>query len=779
MAPAEDWAARVERVLEPARPDPEEVVGLCEELDTASSEAAWTARNALVGAMWGRLQSYEGDTEGTVLVADVLVRAYRGSASEIYPQAIAIQALIGAGRTLEAMERLNEAQRAFDAATPADRSVYWDYLVLARQRLYKELGLTDLLGLLFPSLREKADELRLELASAPNDEERSRIRARLSGVLTALSSSEVAAKRWASLDGWLGESIRRDEFTAADRPQAMARAGAAAFERDRDDLDGVRRARAWLERVVADEDAEAILRFDAHLRLARIALHRDELGAAAEELEATSTSVELSAYTRAHRSVFSLRLARRTGDGVDAAGDRLLEEWAGLLAEWRRAPLRDGGVGFLTYDNSQRILHEVLTLRSERDGAEAAFGELYAAQAAGTLTKALAAAGRAPAPPVVASDELLLAYAPLLDGAHLFAVTSEGVNHLRLELHGVALTGLVREFTDLVRCSPAADTDRRGRSERLQFLSSRLHDLLLPAPVRDRLARSTRLTINGVDLLHHLSFEVLGNEPETRLGLTHDVALLPSLPFESQQVERADTGSAFELWCGGSDLELPGDWRESLAADYGEAAVHRGASATPAAFARSDAHVLQVFGHGRVNLGDELLIVLDLDQGEIGYLDFARLESPPTLALLTACGSWLGPQRYGDSGSGHLASALLRRGTSAVVLARADVEPIATLALSRASLRARVGGATPARAAREARVMLDRSKRFADPYYHSLLHVVGAGHRALFAPSASEAPAIRAIESEDPAPYWTWILAGTGALVLTAVAARRFRAPSA
>jgi hypothetical protein len=152
---------------------------------------------------------------------------------------------------------------------------------------------------------------------------------------------------------------------------------------------------------------------------------------------------------------------------------------------------------------------------------------------------------------------------------------------------------------------------------------------------------------------------------------------------------------------------------------------------------------------------------------------FLSMPHAPRLALLRACASWIGPQRPGNGGAGHLASSLFRRGTSTVVLPAASVSAAATHEWNRVLRWSLSQGDSPARAAREARQVLAASSDYSDPFFYALLHVVGVGHESLFPDAKPRDPDTKPASAERASSLWLWILAGAGMVILVATIRQR------
>jgi hypothetical protein len=290
--------------------------------------------------------------------------------------------------------------------------------------------------------------------------------------------------------------------------------------------------------------------------------------------------------------------------------------------------------------------------------------------------------------------------------------------------------------------------------------------MLLPDDVRALLETWTDLTIVGAEFLGFLPFESLPFRG-SRLGLELAVSYLPSLPVGVALAARP-LPAAFER-----DLLLLGAARPApavlarwpdlvplpftdadlaaLAAPYrsvvpggrdasGRVEVLGDGRATPSRLASltpDSSRILHVVAHGVYASDRERPAGLALAPAPGGgdglvFGEAVEAASAPPLVVLSSCGAARGPGRLGDDGVSHLGGAFLRAGARAVVLSRADVDLDSSLALGAAFHEAVAQGASPARALLFARRRVAEDTERADPFFHSLVHVVGLGHERRF-----------------------------------------------
>jgi hypothetical protein len=108
------------------------------------------------------------------------------------------------------------------------------------------------------------------------------------------------------------------------------------------------------------------------------------------------------------------------------------------------------------------------------------------------------------------------------------------------------------------------------------------------------------------------------------------------------------------------------------------------------------------------------------------------------LTVLAVCGAGRTPLRSGDDGVSNLSGAFLRAGAQCIVLSPVDLDQSATEELLLEFYGKLAQGRSPAEAMLSARRKLSKSERFADPFYHSMLQVVGLGFRPLVQPALAE-----------------------------------------
>lgn len=451
----------------------------------------------------------------------------------------------------------------------------------------------------------------------------------------------------------------------------------------------------------------------------------------------------------------------------------LRHDYAELLARRRAVEPRPGGYGMLHFSDTRALLSELirlaLALHGREAGASAVLDLLVQAQRVSGLFRAVSSE-LAPDSP----SALMAA-----DGPDLAAIRATLLprprSGLLVYMPGPSCSHVVvidDEFVDVVELAPAAVIESarvavvdavtrplRPEEDGAASLRARRHlsALLLPEDVEQRVSRWARLTIVGRDLLGEVPFEALPLGDAPFLGISHAVVDLPSLPFGvalgHYAARRRDSGPIAWLMSsptvGAAALSIAPDLgpvpldeaqaRELLEPYGSRVRLFAAEAATLAALddpGLAEATVLQVFSHGvfdRLAERPASLLVSSAD-GHDGLLRARDIEQrirPPASVLLTVCRTGRGPRRFGDPGAVDLSGAFLSRGARSVVLSSFDLDAEAARRLSNGFHRSLARGDSPAEAMRSARESLAADPRFADPFYHALLRVVGRGHDPL------------------------------------------------
>jgi hypothetical protein len=128
-------------------------------------------------------------------------------------------------------------------------------------------------------------------------------------------------------------------------------------------------------------------------------------------------------------------------------------------------------------------------------------------------------------------------------------------------------------------------------------------------------------------------------------------------------------------------------------------------------------------------------LVLSPSEGSDGLLgpdEVEGMQAPP-LVVLSACLTASGPVRYGDDGINHLGGAFFQAGANTVLLTPSNLEVRSTAVLTARLLDNVVRrGLSPAKALKDARRTVAASRGWEHPFHHSMLQVMGLGHRPMF-----------------------------------------------
>jgi hypothetical protein len=650
------------------------------------------------------------------------------------------------------------------------------------------IGLPDLaLGVLDEAANELgrvADEL------APHETTWARstlLLERLSVAIT-LDDAELAERTF--------ESARAEPWyagvDAASRREHELRRAAAWVDRERLDPAAPRVAAAELERLLADPALTGYEALFARTLLIDLEIRAGELERARANLELARASnaparracaEDLPTRREIDLLVLEAQLELAKGDPerVRAAAGRLEASFDGLLRRWSSAPLRDSGVALLHNHDRLKVasvLAELLLAADPQLAPERLFELVVELQCAGSLARALA--GPVPSlaevrQTLVPEDGGLVVYLP--GGSSSFALSLDRVS---LRVH---------------RLPPVQDWDplrKRFLAELGAALRLRLSAEALEEPLADLAARFlgdgllervgawSALALVGLDGTGYVPFELFRGPSGERLGRTHALSYLPSLPVGHALALRLRGPSPLPGLLVVAASDAPGAsarGSERLSFGAGErrllldgvppaqVELVETTRATRASLGMPPEHRfgLHLIAHtvdsGRADRPRGLLFFPDTRGSEVLLPAEVEGLAVPPLVTLMACSSGQGPLRRGDDGRHHLGGAFLIAGARTVVLSPFDVGYRDSLRLFGdfySGLCAR--GLAPAEALLEARRRSDAG--LLGPY---LVHVLGLGGVPLVAPPA-------------PAPRsWPW-LAGAGAgLVLFAWALRARR----
>lgn len=450
-----------------------------------------------------------------------------------------------------------------------------------------------------------------------------------------------------------------------------------------------------------------------------------------------------------------------------AAAQRLEALWIELTAEVTQLPQRAGGVGFLHYAFRRDVLAQRLALRLALDpsasGVEGALESLLDAREALHPGAGTARNGGSSAPDVtlravrdqalVSDRHGVLIY--LLGGgsSHVFAVDRDEVVHAELRgtdaLHEMArrVAAAIGRGLDLARAKgpeAALEQQRRSVSRDIEDAAAAAAAAVLPESIRAVMADWDRLSVMGSELLPQLPFECLPFD-EDLLGERFAVDHWPGAAFALARA--AATPSSNGAGAGPPRLALfgavrrPGD-RNGLEsghvapwlADFDEPIVRLEQHCRLGELTELAAmDVLVLLAHGRRRPDLVRPLVLEFADGELACTDVARLPAP-RCAVLAACNSALGPNRFGAPLRADLGGAFLEHGAQCVVASPFALRLAPTMRILGVALPLLAKGIDPADALQHARCELAEAKDAEgalDRWTSAPLAVFGYGHRAL------------------------------------------------
>ncbi|MFK7962216.1 MAG: CHAT domain-containing protein [Phycisphaerales bacterium] len=516
--------------------------------------------------------------------------------------------------------------------------------------------------------------------------------------------------------------------------------------------------------------------------------------ASGADVDEAETALLLSAQGR-----YALATAPPTPE-LEALRDRMHVHLDRLTERWNARPLLGSGTGFLRSGRVRRFVATLIEVELALDPSAAprCLDFLVRCRATATLARQLTAVapadadadagvtsagtalpdaarpsrGAVPLPPPaerlsaagIAANETVLLYFVTPVQTYLFQVDPSSVSLHRLPGRDPLQQARTRFVNRVLDPPPADEAGLQARRTALHEHGRRLAEILLPGDVRAALGRGDGLVILGLDTLGYVPFEALPVDADW-LGLTTEIRYLPSLrvggaltrrstgPAANQGVviaapdPSADVSARFP---GLQDLPLTPQHIQAMVRRDPDVAVRLGDAATRSAvqadLERTPAWI-QFLVHG-VRLDAEGItraLVLAPDAKHSGLLraeDVADLPLPP-LAILTACASGRGPQRWGDAGTTDLSGVAFRGGANTVLLPYAPLDLAATLELGTHLHRDIDRGRTTGAALVAARKAVAAEPRFNDPFYFALLHAHGLANVPVTEAVAGESPSWR------------------------------------
>ncbi len=650
-----------------------------------------------------------------------------------------------------------------------------------RGQVYLDTGLPDLaMGWL-----EREQDLVTELEDRGETAHLARISSNLRSAHLALARED-----YVELELLVEEALADDttyERYPQERAKLMIRLGLGWNEMERVTRPAQSAAEAILKDALAEPKLATVEKTYPELVLAESTMRRGKWIEARSWLDSARGRMDPEMGAAAPKflmaATFAARCALDTETSEEGLRRALTDLEAGLhafVARWREVPKRPGGYGFLEFSDTRAALSELHRLRKRlfgKPGEESFLQTLWDVQALGALTPAAEhSSSDFPLGHQLADDQALLIFLPAPERTHLWIVTSD--QHCSFDLPQEDLFEEPRAA--LVRALQSPPTHRNGTS--LQA-AVKLQQMMFPAAARQVLSRARRWTVSGLDVFPEFPLEALPWDEGTWIGTAFALDHLPSLPFLGSRPPASLNQPTAWLLCHpesdqppstGSSLPAQGnhssDGRELLAAyPRRSQRVLDGPDATLSSLFNApfgDSDILQIHTHGiqdtsrEFSAGFLLSPCPKLPDGMLFADGLASLRLPP-LVILTSCRVGSQRRRRGDAYSAGLAGVFLKQGAQAVCLSAFPLEVRSTEELSRVFHQEIAAGRAPAEAMRHARATLSRVPGFEDPFYHSLIRVVGEGQQPLFAKASAR----------SPGPWWLVLIAV--AVVAGAVSRKR------
>jgi len=445
---------------------------------------------------------------------------------------------------------------------------------------------------------------------------------------------------------------------------------------------------------------------------------------------------------------FESRIARFEGadrSRLEALRGKLDRSLETLITRWEQTPLREGGVGFLHFENRRFPVVEAIELAIQLDpeeGPREGLDILLRLQGRGTFSRAHSLPPRLENPfeGLVDDENGCLFVLQGLHQGHVFAVDAKGVVHGRLRTSG-ELEERRRRLIEEVS-SPPSDPKDDGWMKQAEGLA----DLLLAPPVRQRLRRWRSAHVVGADVLGYLPFEVLPLG-EHLLGETLAIDYVPSAHVARFLLRRrlADerlasldlalvtapevVASITKKWPEARPIPFHNRHAQALMRPFPNSREWRGSEAT-FALLKSEliegSHVLHLLTHGiedRERVQPMGLVFSDAEEGVAWYPDLVKASYPPVV-IVTACEASSTSPRRGDDGVSGLATAFLLGGAEVVLMSPVRQELESAVRFGSRIHRHLASGHSAAEALRRARVSFREDGNH--PFY-SLVHAVGLG----------------------------------------------------
>ena len=228
-----------------------------------------------------------------------------------------------------------------------------------------------------------------------------------------------------------------------------------------------------------------------------------------------------------------------------------------LMRRWHDTGTRDGGVGFLFFEDARSLLSELIELscavHGEDTGAILVLERILEAQSFGSLARALGAKAITldyARKTLLTNDRGALLYVPGRTRSHLFAIDANAVSHVRLPAKHT-LNGLRNACN--VAVGRVLREDSKAASDALEKALAKAAVTFLPEALHTRLDGWSEIALVGIESLGQMPFELLPTAGQ-RFGARHVVSYLPSFPVGAALVERRTARPASEPDAPGSML---------------------------------------------------------------------------------------------------------------------------------------------------------------------------------------------------------------------------------
>lgn len=335
---------------------------------------------------------------------------------------------------------------------------------------------------------------------------------------------------------------------------------------------------------------------------------------------------------------------------------------------------------------------------------------------------------------LLAPGELLLEWVAVDDEAVLFAFTNGECRAFRMD-YPRDIRARIESARAFLAGASHSDADARAQEQVAREMAKTIFGPALPLVER---ASSLWLVPDGP--IHLAPFAALIPR-SIPLGVTHAIAIVPSVAVLAEARSRAGTGPAgglLALATGSGGARLAGAASEVrwLASAF-EGVTSRGpgeSAPEPATLAEYEA--LHFAGHTALDDRFPWRSGIDLGGGEGAAPDLLRAETIARLPLharlvvLSSCESAGGTVASGEGVSG-LTTAFVAAGASTVVASLWPVDDRATETLMREFYRRLAMGLPASAALREAQALVRRSGATRDPHYWAGFEVFGDGRTRL------------------------------------------------